>query len=420
MKSVKSFVALGILVTVNLALQFLFQWYIVVSLGAGVESDAFFGTMALPQFILLVLSGSLTMVLVPMISVYKGESFRKEAWNYFQGVGFLFGALALLLFVTAQWWVAWVLPGFKGEAYSLAVQLSKIQLLAMVFSAMLSLLWAVHSSLENFYFIEASSIVANLVTLIFLFFVLEWGGIYAAAWLSVLRVFLQMLFLTKALGPYQKPTLASASFKTAWAKLRPLLLGNFYFKTDMLADRYLASIGTGGELTLFNLAQQLYAAGNSILTKVLVNTMIPSLARKHANGDETGFGKLFKKRLLVGILVTVLLLLLIGVVGQWVLSLMFSFKNFAASDVHRLWWLLLLLGGFWVTALIGSITSGAFYAKGNTKTPTRLSVVAFTCYIPLKFYFYYQFGISGLALSISIYYIISFLLQLYFLRRYLA
>ncbi len=419
MKSAKSFFALGILVTINLTVQFLFQWYVIVSFGAGVESDAFFGTMALPQFILLVLSGSLTMVLVPMISVYKGNAFQTEAWNYLQGIGFLFGMLALILFFTARWWVGWVLPGFSGASYTLAVQLSKIQLLAMVFSAMLSVLWAVHSARENFYFIEITSIAANLVSLIMLYFAVQYLGIYGAAWLSVLRIFLQMLFLTKALGPYRKPALASASFKNAWARLRPLILGNFYFKTDMLADRYLTSGGTGGELTLLNLAQQLYAAGNSILTKVLVNTMIPSMSRKYADGDTEGFNKLLKKRLLLSILVTVSLFALLAIAGKWVLAILFGFKNFNPSDVSRLWWLLLLLGGFWVGSLTGSVTSCTFYAKGNTKTPTRLSIIIFTCYIPLKFYCYNHFGISGLALSVSIYYITSFLFQLYFLRKHI-
>jgi putative peptidoglycan lipid II flippase len=419
MKSAKSFFALGGLVTINLTVQFFFQWVVIVSLGAGVLSDAFFGTMALPQFILTVLSGSLTMVLVPMISVYKGDVFRAEAWNYFQAIGLLFTILAIVLFFTAQWWVGWVLPGFKEGANLLAIQLSRIQLLAMVFSAMLSVLWAVHSAKENFYFIEITSILANSASLILLYFALRHYGVLGAAWLSVLRVFLQLLFLMKALGPYRKPVLASASFKQAWAKLRPLILGNFYFKTDSLADRYLTSGGSSGELTLLNLAQQLYTAGNAILTKVLVNTMMPAMARKHSLGDEEGFNQLFKKRLLLSIGVTVAILLALAVRGKWALTLMFSFKNFTESDVTRLWWLLLLLGGFWIASLTGSITSGTFYAKGNTRTPTRLSIVVFTCYIPFKFYCYTHFGIKGLALSVSIYYMINFLLQLYFLRRHI-
>jgi putative peptidoglycan lipid II flippase len=417
MKSAKKFLGLGVVVSINLVLQFLFQWYIIVSLGVGSASDAFFGAMALPQFILLVLSSSLTVVLIPMIAPFKAGEFQKESWNYFQGAGLLFGLIALLLFATAHWWVGWILPGFKGENFTLVLHLSQIQLFTMVLSAMLSVLWAVHSARENFYLIESTSIIANLLAFAALYFALRYYGIYAAAWINVLRVALQLAFLMKILGPYQKPVWASTSFREAWKKLRPLIAGNIYFKTDTLVDRHLTSTGNGGDLTLLNLAQQLYAAGNSILSKVLVSTMVPPMARAHAEGRTAHFNQLFKRRLLVGSAVTVLGLVVLLAIGKWLLAVFFSVKNFDAAAVSRLWWLLVLLGGYWIGALTGSITAATFYAKGNTRTPTRLSMLNFTLYLPLKFFCYYRFGIQGLALSVSIYYISSFLLQLYYLRR---
>ena len=154
MNTPKKFVSLGVFVFINLALQFLFQWYIITFLGASIETDTLFGAMALPQFILVVLSGSLTMVLIPLISNYSGNEFLEESWNYFQGVGLLFISIAFLLLITAQWWVAWILPGFEGTDYLLAVNLTRIQVIAMVFSALLSVIWAIHNAKGNFFIIE--------------------------------------------------------------------------------------------------------------------------------------------------------------------------------------------------------------------------------------------------------------------------
>jgi len=419
MNSSKKFVSLGLAVTINLVLQFLFQWYIIISLGAGVETDALFGTMALPQFILVVLSGSLTIVLIPLIAKYTKNEFLEESWNYFQGVGLLFTVVGLLLLISAEWWVFWILPGFKGVKHQLALNLARIQVVGMIFSALLSVVWAVHSAKNNFFKIEYTSIAANIIAFILVILFIKTLGIYAVAWVNVLRVALQVLFLIKIMGVYRRPNFKSPSFKEAWGKLRPLIAGNAYYKTDVLVDRYLTSKGASGELSLLNLAQQIFVTANSILVKVLVNTMVPEMAIANATGDEKRFNQILRKRLIISFVSTTITLVAMLLIGRGVLSFIFSFKKFTTDDVHKLWWLLVLLTGYLMGGLIGSVTSASFYAKGDTVTPTKIGAVLFTIYIPVKILCYLKFGISGLAISISIYYLISFMVQLFYLRKHL-
>jgi putative peptidoglycan lipid II flippase len=419
MNSPKKFAGLSIVVIINLALQFLFQWYIIVCFGAGTVTDAFFGTMAVPQFILLILSGSLTLVLVPVMSQYSGITFLKEAWTYFAGAGILFTSIALLLLITAQWWVHFLFPAFKGDAFVLCLNLSRIQLLAMILSALLSIVWAIHSAKENFILMETSSIIANVIAFSLLYFAIKYYGIYAAAWVSVVKVLLQLILLVKILGPYQKPSLNSPSFKTVWKKLKPLLLGNTYYKTDILIDRHLTSMGVNGELTLFNLAQQIYSMGYSVLSKVLVNTMVPQMAKANGSADEKNYNQIFKRRLLISLAITTGIFILFAIIGKWVLVFIFSFKNFDSAYVTKLWWVMIFLGGYWIIGSAGAVTSAAFYAKGNTVTPTRLGAILFTLFIPIKIYCYHRYGIIGLVIAISVYYVTSFLIQLFLLRKHL-
>ncbi len=419
MNSPKKFAGLSMVVIINLALQFLFQWYIIVSFGAGTVTDAFFGAMVVPQFILLVLSGSLTLVLVPILAQYSGSTFLKEAWTYFVGAGLLFGGIALLLLFTAQWWVHFLFPAFKGDVYVLSLNLSRIQLLAMVLSALLSVVWAIHSARENFFLIETSSIVANLIAFLLLYFAIKYYSIYAAAWVSVIRILLQLVLLGKILYPYYKPSFNSPSFKTVWKKLKPLLAGNMYYKTDILIDRHLTSIGVNGGLTLFNLAQQIYSVGYSVLSKILVNTMVPQMAKANASGDEKNYNQIFKKRLFISLVITTGVFILFAILGKWGLTFVFSFKNFDSTYIARLWWIMIFLAGYWIFGLVCAITASAFYAKGNTVTPTRLGAILFTLFIPVKIYCYYRYGINGLAIAISGYYLTSFLIQLFLLRKHL-
>ncbi len=419
MNSPKKLVGLSVVVFINLALQFLFQWYIIVSFGSGWITDAFFGAMVIPQYVLLVLSGSLTLVLIPVLSQYSGDELLKEAWNFLQGIAILFGGLALILLLTSGWWIQFIFPAFEGETYVLALDIFRIQLIAMVLSSMLSIVWAVHSVKEKFYEIETWSIAANIISLLVFYFAITRYGIYAAAWVAVFRILLQLIFLGTVLGAYQKPDFKTPSFKITWKKLRPLLAGNLYYKTDTVVDRHLSSITVNGDLTLFNLAQQIYASGYSLLSKVLISTMVPQMAKAHGTGNHSEYNSVYKKRLFTSLIITFAVFAGLLIFGKPVLTFIFSFKNFDTAYVSKLWWIMVLLGGYWVFGLMGAVTSSTFYAKGNTVTPTKVGAIMFTIFIPLKIIAYYRYGILGLAIVISIYYVSSFLVQFILLRKHL-
>jgi peptidoglycan biosynthesis protein MviN/MurJ (putative lipid II flippase) len=194
------------------------------------------------------------------------------------------------------------------------------------------------------------------------------------------------------------------------------MAGNVYFKTDSLVDKYLTSSGVSGDLTLLTLAQQLYSMVSNVLSKTFISTIIPSLAIK-AQSNKLAMHIAFRKRLWLLFSISTIFFLVVVVAGKPLLGMMFGLKNFDAQSVDRLWLLLLLLFGFWFGGLLGVLTSGTFYAKGDTKTPTRITVILFTIYLPVKFYVFKHFGIEGLALSISIYMLLSLFLQIFVLGR---
>lgn len=416
----KKYLNLTVAVTINFCLQFFFQWYLIKANGAGEATDALFGAMALPQFILLVLSGSLTMVLIPVFSKYEGIEFLSESWNYLQFVAIVFFLIGILLFLTSKIWVHWILPGFTGKSYLLAVKLSDIQIISMFLSALLSVLWAIHSSKNNFFLIETTSIAANIVSIIILIYATKIYGIYAAAWAFVVRALFQILFLCRILGKYIKPNFYSISFKDVSKKLKPLIIGNTYYKTDLLVDRYLISGSATGTLTIFNLAQQLYSIGSSVYAKVFINTLVPNISRYSNKSDWNSFNRIFTKRLVSTLIFSVFCFIIIFIFGKYLFELIFSSKNFSLTNIKILWIMMIGLSGYWIGGLLGNLTSNTFYAKGDTKTPTVIGAILFSIYIPVKIFSFIRYGMYGLVITISIYYLISLLIQLIFLRKHIS
>jgi putative peptidoglycan lipid II flippase len=392
-------------------------WYVVTRLGIGVETDAFFASGALPQLIFMVASFSLTQVLVPLLATEDEQTFRRDAWGFFLSVTGLFALLGALLFVLAGFWVPLLVPGFSDHAKQLTVSLSRIQLFGMVGNASVTVLWSVYYARQKFIWAELSPVFANILSLLFLFWTLPDYGIAAAAWATVLNLGLKLAFLTPILGRWQSPQWDSYAMREAWRRVKPFLLGQTYSKSDPLVDRFLTSMSIAGNLSLLYIGQQIYSAITLVITKAISAPTVPRLALAAKSGNWIKFRRTYHHRLLwvVGLAVAVFVVLLFF--GEPLLHLLIGHGGITTQNVRMLWWIMLALTGLLLGGTAGQVTSVAFYAMGDTKTPTMLFVWTFTIYVPIKVLVFLHYGLLGLAVATSAHLIVNFLLQLAVLER---
>lgn len=408
---------LGALAFCNALLAILMPWYIVTRLGVGIETDAFFASGALPQLIFLVASFSLTQVLVPLLATEDEKNFRRDAWGFFLVVSGFFCLTSAILFLTAPYWVSLIVPGFSEEARQLTITLSRIQLLSMIGNASVVVLWSVYYARQRFLWTELSSVFANAVSLLFLFWTLSRYGIVAAAWATVLNLGLKVVMLMPALGRWEWPQWNSSAMKEAWRRIKPFLLGQTYAKSDPLIDRFLTSLTTAGNLSLLYIGQQLYSSINLITTKAISTPSVPRLALAAKFGEWSKFRRIYHHRLLWMLGITIAAAVGLFATGEPLLRLMIGHGGITAQNVHMLWWIMVALSGVLIGGAAGQVISGAFYAIGDTRTPTVLFIGTFTVYVPIKILAFLRYGVIGLAVVTSLHLVVNFLLQLAVLER---
>lgn len=413
----KQAVQLGMLAAANIGIAFLFQWYIVTRLGAGMETDALFAGMTLPQLVLAVISGSLMHVLVPLLAGEKEDHLHHDAWGFLVLVGGLFGLLAAILYMAAPWWVPITVPGFSDEGQTLTIELTRIQLIGMVFAAVNGVQWAAYHARQQFMWAESIPILSGVLSLLLLVWLLPAYGVAAAAWISTLRMGLQTLLLAPGMGKPVWPDLSSSAISAAWKRIKPLLLGTAYYKTDPLIDRFLLSMAGSGSLSLYYLAQQIYGAAAQVLNKAIAAPLVPLLSKLHKAGDRNGFQRIYHRKLLQAGAISLAGLTVFGLFGENLLGFLIGHGNITATNVNELWWIMIWLIGMCVGGIMGQISSTSFYALGNTVTPTRVSVSTYTVYIPCKVAAFYLWGVMGLAIATSIYYMTNLSLQIYLLGK---
>ncbi len=408
---------LGALSAANIGIAFLFQWYVLTQLGPGLESDALFAGMTLPQLVLAVISGSLMHVLVPLLAGEDEDRLRHDAWGFLFLVGGLFGLIATILYLAAPWWMPITVPGFSEEGRALSVDLTRIQLIGMVFSAINGVQWAAYHARQQFVWAEFTPILSSVLGLLLLIWALPKYGVVAAAWISTLRMALQTLLLAPGMGRPVRPDLKSVAIRQAWKRIKPLLLGTAYYKTDPMVDRFLLSTASSGSLSLFYLAQQIYGAVNQVINKAVASPLVPLLSKLHKAGDMESFRRTYWLKVLQVGAVSLVGLLVLGMTGQRLLTHLVGHGSVSASNITELWWIMIWLGGMFMGGTAGQICSSVFYACGDTSTPTQMSIITYTAYVPSKVTAFYFWGVEGLALVTSIYYLTNLSLLIYLFRN---
>jgi putative peptidoglycan lipid II flippase len=414
----KQTVTLALIAGANILVTLAFQWFVITRLGVGVDTDALFAAMAVPQLILLVVSSSLTHVLVPLLAVESETTFQQSAWGFFLGISALFTALAALLVLTATLWVPLLLPGFSKAGQDLTITLTRIQLVSMIFTASVSVLWSVYRAKQKFIWVELSTLLSSVIGFVLLMKVLPVYGVVGASMLIVVRTGLQTIWLLPGLGRWCWPDWRGAAMRQAWSRVRPLLLGNSYFRTDQLLDRFLASMAPVGGLSLLYLGQQIYGVANVVTEKAIASPMVPQLAVLAGAARWREFRRAYQKRLVAMAVLTSLGYIGLLVVGERILNLLIGHGGVTKDNVHLLWLIMAALIGYFVAGAMGFVTAPTFYAMGDTRTPTRLSVITFTLYIPAKVFAFFRYGLLGMALVTSAYLFLNVAIQVFVLERF--
>jgi putative peptidoglycan lipid II flippase len=409
--------SLGAIAGFNILITFAYQWYVLTTIGPGPATDALFAGMVVPQLVLVIVSGSLNYVLVPLLAVEEGEARTRLAWTYVQGIAAACLVLVLLLMVGAPHWVPLAFPGFSPDAARLAVQLTRIQLFGITFTAVTGVEWALHHARQQFVRAEGSAVVGSVAGLAFIWYALPRVGISAAAWGTLVRSGLQMLILLPGLGPYRAPQWKHPGLGIGLRRTGPLTAGQVYYKSDALLDRFFASLAPPGVLSLYHVSQQLYASASMVLNRAIVAPVVPRLSQLASLNEWPNFTAQIRRRLLAVVVVGLVGTAGLVFVGHPLLALIFHRGEFTQARIDHLWWLLILLSGVWLGGTTGQILSSSFYAQGDTRTPTMVGIIGFTVAIVLKLYAFRRYGIDGLAVAASAYYLLNAAALLVCLRQ---
>ena len=380
------------------------QLVTLIKVGPSSATDALFAGMTIPSVALAVLIGSLNNYLVPQFVTSKYV--KKKMWG--QSYVFFLGTTAFLLpFVAScHWWLGAVFSGFDSKTLHLTYQIIIIQFLVMPFTIVSAIYTAYFNSQSRFICAEAIPAACSIVIIPFVFVTIPTYGVLSVSYLYAAKILLSFLVQSLFVGKPIKVNKNELDIMKTIHGIKYLMLGSIYYKSGPVIDRHILSHTTSGTMSLFVLVQQLLSMGNLILTKVIVIPQITVMNQVIGNGDSI-FRRWLARRVLL--LLTIVLALFISFcsVGGFILTLVCDYFSLTKFDPHVIWLLGITLFGTLIGDFVSTLISSSFYSRGDTKTPSLLSILTFTIFIPVKFIAFYFSGVYGLAMASSAYSLIN-------------
>lgn len=381
-------------------------------LGAGPVADAFFVALKLPNFFRRVTAeGAFSIVFVPMYSKTReietqeiADRFASNAFMVMLSVLSVFTVIALILM---PFIIGAIAPGFIGDPVraDLAVELSRITFPYLLMISLTALLGGVLNAMDRFAPFAFAPVLFNLSLIVSLLLSahFETAGHAMSYGLLAAGVF-QFLFLwicakrARIQIKMARPRI-NADIKKVFKLMGPAVIGAGVVHINLFADIILASFLAEGSISYLYYADRLNQLPLGIVGIAVGTALLPMLSRAMIKEDKSHAQNLFNRSLEYCLLLALPAAVALAVMPLSLITVLFERGAFDAAD-SLMTAKVLMAYAIGLPAYIAiKVFSTAHWAREDTTTPVRISIIATILNIIGSIILIQYIGVVGIALS---------------------
>jgi putative peptidoglycan lipid II flippase len=385
------------------------------TLGAGLLSDAFFVAFLFPNYFRAIFGeGTINPAFLPRYAALQARGDKTAAAKFADAVFAWQLAAQVVLLVLATLFMPIVIrllaPGWTGEQFALTVSLARITFPYLIMTLVAVQLSAMLNAIDRFW---AGAFWSNLQNLAMIATLLLWhwfpNAAYAAAWGVFAGGVAQLIFIIWA-GAREGLWL-----RITWPRWTPqireffIAFGAVTFGAASVVispfiDTVLASWLATGSRTALYYADRINQLPLGVLGIALGTVLLPQMSALLARGDTAGSHAAQNRSAAMVLLLTMPFMVTFLLIPGTIIRAVFLHGAFNADAAQNAALALAAYGvGLPAFALIRIIAS-TFYARHDTITPVRATVIALVSNIALKVLFVWglHWGVAGIALGTAL------------------
>ena len=387
------------------------QWFAIASLGADIQTDALVAGMTLPLLCITIGVESFTFAVTPMLAIQPESVRSSHGWQLLILVGIVSAVVIITLALAAPLLLPFLVPGFGTEVRALTITLTRIQLGTVVGAGWYAVLAGLCQVRGRFLRAPLAALVCMGGAWAILAWRLPHDGVLLAAWMQVVAYVGPTLLLLPQAGWPAVSRWRPSELWQLWHQLRPVFLTASYCRSGFVVDRCLASFVGPGSLAILDLGQRVQGAAARVMNEALVTPTVPMLARIAATHQWDRLKAVYRHQrwriAVVAIGVAAAIVIVSAAAPQWLARIALSPP--IADTIRRLVPVLGCLSGIAATASLSHSLTTAFYAMGDTVTPSKVGAAMYTVALAAKGVGAILGGLQGIALAITLSHVCNWL-----------
>lgn len=408
--------------------------------GLSYELDVFNAANNIPDLLSALISGgALGVALIPVLSEYLEKSGRQGAWDLFVRIlnlAFMVtAALSVVIAMLAPWIIETIIaPGFPAEQKALAVELMRLDLIAIIIFSISGLAMAGLQANKHFLLPALAPGLYNIGQIFGALILAPSSsyniggfdlphfnmGIHGLVWGVILGAALHLAIQVPGLLAYGfrwQPVLGlrTEGVRKVLVLMAPRVLTMFFIHIYFVARDNLASGLAEGSITALNLGWFIMQVPETLIGSALAIALLPSVAQLFTRGDKPGFTAAVNGAVRTILALTIPAALLLGMGLRPLLER--AFPVYSASEVDLIVWITqLYLAGLTGHALL-EIGSRSFYAQQEARTPMWAAGINSALFVALAIAMTRSMGAGGIALAGTVAFTLEAIVLLWLLAR---
>lgn len=390
------------------------QYVITKQFGLTAEIDAFNVSNNLPDLLFSLIAGSaLAFAIIPLLTEYFDIKGKEKAWQLFSRVTNIVFLLTLILAVLVGIFAELLIsspvgiaPGFTQDQQKLTAELMRINLLATVIFSISGLAMSGLQANKHFLLPAVAPILYNVGQIIGATIIgPAFGiGVYSLAYGVVIGAVLHLLIQIPGLLKYGFRWDISFGFHDEGIKkviklMGPRILTVLFIQIIFLTRDNLASRLQEGTVSALTYGYYIMQVPETLIGTAIGTALLPTLSQFAEQKKQQEFGEVLNKTIRVMLALTAIITVISFIALPPFINVLFGFNE--ENNQLLVWVTNAYMIGLFTQCLL-EVTTRAFYANQDAKTPFYFTLARMIGFIALAIILMKMFGSVGLALADTI------------------